>query len=228
MIKNRVEAFVEGQTFIIENVIVDWASVFKPNTRFRPEWSVQIRVPGDTVQKFFDVGFRLKQQPDGSYTLRARRYCRLDNGDELAPPEVVDADNNPWSETRGLIGNGSLCNVMVRAKYTTYQGVEGLSCYLEGLQVINLVPYEAKGASFGKVQGGNTAGYQGFTPQHHQPPQPQPQAPPVQNPAVPDHLQGAPAEGNVSQPSPALQSGLSGGGLQGTTDNTGVGDDVPF
>lgn len=183
----RVPDFEEGKTFIIENVLVRYASVFQPNTTYRPEWCVLIVVPPELQAQFFEVGFRLKQEQDGAVTLRARRWVRLDDGTEMRPPEVVDADGNPWDpNVRGLVGNGSRCNVKVRAKYTTYKGVEGLSCYLEGLQICDLVPYSPNGPSFGKAAG-NTAGFSGFTPQQtgHStqpgftpaPAQPQPTAP---------------------------------------------------
>ncbi len=175
---NRVADFEDGQTFIIENVFVDFASVFHPNTKYRPEWACVIRVPQAMIQNFYEVGFRLKQNPDGVVTLRAKRYVRLDDGSEMTAPSIVDCDNNPWPEQRGLIGNGSRCNVKVRAKYTTYQGVEGLSCFLEGLQILDHVPYYGSGPQFAASQG-TTGGFdQGFAAQGQQQ-----QAPPQQQPA---------------------------------------------
>jgi len=218
----RVPDFDDGKTFIIENVIVDYSSVFRPNTKYRPEWAVVIRVPQHLQQEFYEVGFRLKQDPNGVVTLRAKRYVRLDDGTEMAPPVVVDCENNPWPESRGLIGNGSRCNVKVRAKYTTYQGVEGLSCFLEGLQVLDHVPYVG-GTDFSPAAG-TTGGWgaQNFQaqpqqyappvqqPQQYAPPvqQPQQYAPPVQQPhtafvppGIPQGVPvGAPATGNVSKP----------------------------
>lgn len=180
----RVPDFDEGKTFIIKDVYVDYASVFRPNTKYRPEWAVVIRVPQHMIQDFYEVGFRLKQDPNGTVTLRAKRYVRLDNGEEMSPPTVVDCENQPWPEQRGLIGNGSLCNVKVRAKYTTYQGVEGLSCFLEGLQVLEHVPYSG-GTDFSPVAG-STGGWsqQNF----------QQQPAPVQQPAV-QPQQPVPAQG---------------------------------
>lgn len=175
----RVPDFDEGKTFIIENVFVDYSSVFRPNTKYRPEWAVVIRVPQHLQQEFYEVGFRLKQDPNGVVTLRSKRYVRLDDGTEMAPPTVVDCENQPWPEARGLIGNGSRANVKVRAKYTTYQGVEGLSCFLEGLQVLDHVPYVG-GTDFGAAAG-STGGWSGQNFQS----QPQPAAPadPFQQPA---------------------------------------------
>ena len=218
-IVKRVPAFEgKGTTFIIENVLVDYASVFRPNTRYRPEWAVVVRVPQHLQQEFYEVGFRLKQDPNGNISLRAKRYVRLDNGEELTPPIVVDCDNNPWPENRGLIGNGSKCNVKVKAKYTTYQGVEGLSCYLEGLQVLEHIPYQG-GVSFGQVQG-NTGGYQqpsGFDQQHPSPPQyPTPEQ---QQPAPsPSHLhqQAMDPNQNSFQPPPAGHANPAAAHQQGT------------
>ena len=194
-IVKRVPAFEDGHTFMIENVLVDYASVFRPNTTYRPEWAVVIRVPQAMIQEFYEVGFRLKQNPDGQVTLRAKRYVRLDNGEEMSPPEVVDCENNPWPESRGLIGNGSMCTVKVRAKYTSYQGVEGLSCFLEGLQIIEHVPYHGSGPSFQAVQG-STGGWsqQNFQAQ----PQQQPPAAADPNPFT----QQPPAAFNPQAPAP--------------------------
>jgi hypothetical protein len=137
-----------------------------------------------------DVGFNLKQEQTGVYTLRAKRYCTLTDGTVMEPPQVVDADGNPWPESRGLIGNGSRCNVKIRAKYQTYNGVETLSCYFEGLQVLDLVPYSG-GVQF-KPAEGNTAGWgqQNFTPQQQQqPPAPQQYQQYQQPPAQPQQYQ---------------------------------------
>jgi hypothetical protein len=180
----RVNDFEEGSTFIIENVLIDYASVFKPNTRYRPEWAVVIRVPQNMIQEFYECGFRLKQDANGVVTLRSKRYVRLDDGTEMQPPSIVDCENNPWTEARGLIGNGSRCNVKVRAKYTTYQGVEGLSCFLEGLQVLDHIPYYGSGPQFGAVQG-TTGGYDQNNFQAQAPPPPLSPAPvgqPVHDP----------------------------------------------
>lgn len=218
MIRKRVPEFVEGLTFIIENVYVDYASVFKPNTKYRPEWAVVIRVPPHLVNEYADVGFKLKQDQDGSYTLRAKRYTTLSDGTHMEPPEVVDADGIPWTESRGLIGNGSRCNVKVRAKYQMYNGVEGLSCYLEGLQVLDLVPYSG-GVGF-KPAEGNTAGWgnKNFTPQQPQQPQ-QPQYPQQsqqsqqpQQPQVPSHQGGfAPGQQGYQQHPQGHQQPAQGG-----------------
>ena len=216
-IVKRVPEFVEGLTFIIKDVIVDHASVFRPNTQYRPEWAVVIRVPQHMVQEFYEVGFRLKQDPNtGGYTLRAKRYVRLDDGTEMRPPEVVDADENPWPEERGLIGNGSRCNVKVRAKYTTYQGVEGLSCYLEALQVVDHIPY-TPGPSFGKAQGNTSGSWQqpqhggGFSQGQQQAPPQWGQQPPQQNqswgqqPPAQQQQQAPPQQQQWSQPQPPQQ-----------------------
>lgn len=215
----RVPDFVEGKSFIIENVLVDHCSVFKPNTTYRPEWAVVIRVPQHLQQQFYEVGFRLKRDANGQVTLRAKRYVRLDNGEEMRPPEVVDADNQLWPESRGLIGNGSRANVKVRAKYTTYQGVEGLSCFLEGLQVLDHVPYVPKsGVAFGAAPG-NTAGWQapaqpvqqqapagGFAPQSQAPAPQQPQYQPQPQQQFPSQQGFVPPGAEPVAQAPAPQS----------------------
>lgn len=210
----RVPDFDEGKTFLIENVFVDYSSVFRPNTKYRPEWAVVIRVPQHLIDEFYQVGFRLKQDPNGQVTLRAKRYVRLDDGSEMSPPIVVDCENQPWPEARGLIGNGSRCNVKVRAKYTTYQGVEGLSCFLEGLQVLDHVPYSG-GAGFETVAG-TTGGWGGQNFQQ-QPQQPQPSqgyqqqqfAPPVQQPAAaPPAFNPAAVPPQAAQPEQPIPPGI--------------------
>lgn len=221
----RVPDFDEGKTFIVENVFVDYSSVFRPNTKYRPEWAVVIRVPQELINEFYEVGFRLKQDPNGQVTLRAKRYVRLDDGTEMAPPTVVDCENQPWPEGRGLIGNGSRCNVKVRAKYTTYQGVEGLSCFLEGLQVLDHVPYTG-GTDFGTAAG-STGGWGGQNFQDTQPQQPVPaqgyQAAPAQAqpqfapPVTPAPVQPAPAVAAMPQPVQHSQ----------TPDNTFVPPGIP-
>ena len=164
IIKRVPEFEGNGITFIIKNVRVKFASVFQPNTTYRPEWAVVIILPPSMREQFYEAGFRLKTDQDGDVTVRAKRYCRLDNGEEMNLPEVVDADMNPWNpQMRGLIGNGSRCNVKVKAKYTSYRGVEGCSLYLNGLQVLDHVPYAGGGPQFSQEQGSTAGGEPGFS-----------------------------------------------------------------
>ena len=65
------------------------------------------------------------------------------------PPSIVDADRNDITGT--LIGNGSLVNVKFNEWQNPASGKTGL--YLNGLQVIQLIPYEKDGG-FEVIEGG--------------------------------------------------------------------------
>lgn len=99
-------------------------------------------------------------EPTGLVTIKFKRKETSNKGNLIPPPLVIDSKRNPWDEDT-LIGNGS----KVKIKFSAYgwdavTGTgRGLSLWLEALQVVDLVPYEARDMAegFDEVEGGYVA-----------------------------------------------------------------------
>ena len=195
--------FVEGKNFVFENVVCHHACLLKPNTTYKPEWCIVVEVPEAQLQAYLQYGFRIKADTKiGVPCIRCKKATVTNAGEQMDPPAIVDADKVPWTVERGLIGNGSICNVAVKAMYTVdTEGVKAVTCFLNAVQIVDHVPYTGGAVSaFSKVPG-NTAG---FVPGAQAPPPAQPNpgfgASPMGTPATPQMT--AP----LGMPAPAAQA----------------------
>lgn len=104
------------------------------------------------------VGRKLNGQPtllypkghesdDFYFTFKCRAFDK--NLEPKRPPQVVDADRKDITGT--LIGNGSIVNVKFNEWLNPATDKHVL--YLNGIQVVHLVPYE-KGGGFEVIEGG--------------------------------------------------------------------------
>jgi streptogramin lyase len=97
----------------------------------------------ENKDKLVASGSRMKitDMDDGRYLVQLRRFWVHDTYPELGgTPDVVDASGKQWNvEENGLIGNGSTAFV----KVNVYDTKTGKGTRLEGVQVINHVPYES-------------------------------------------------------------------------------------
>ena len=84
---------------------------------------------------------------DFYFTFKSRAFDKMNN--PKRPPSIVDADRNDITGT--LIGNGSLVNVKFNEWQNPASGKTVL--YLNGLQVVQLIPYEKDGG-FEVIEGG--------------------------------------------------------------------------
>ena len=78
-------------------------------------------------------------------------------GNNVGPPGVVDSQGN---NVDCLVGNGSKVNVAFFVAKYLYEGEPGCFGYLNGIQVLDLVPYEFEGSSFDAIEGGYVADQQ--------------------------------------------------------------------
>tara|TARA_A100001201_G_C4025007_1_gene181745 strand:+ start:324 stop:791 length:468 start_codon:yes stop_codon:yes gene_type:complete len=130
-----------------------WASVQQPNTTFEPEWAIDILVDDNNRAAFEADGVPIKNKDDerGDFVHIRQRVARRD-GTQNDAPAVVDAQKQPFT---GLIGNGSVVNVMYTPFAWEMNGKSGVSPLLKKVQVVDLVEYKA-GEDF-DVEDGFTA-----------------------------------------------------------------------
>jgi hypothetical protein len=146
------QEFVEGEVFALINVKVKWAALNKPDTRFEPCWKVDAVLSPDQAEKMKAVGFRIRQDADGDWVLRCKKKCRTKSGQPMEAPRVVGRDGvTPFTEN---IGNGSVMNINVFAKYIEVAGKTHLPAYLNEAQVVEHVPYTGGSPGFGNLEEG--------------------------------------------------------------------------
>lgn len=153
--KKMIEAFVDGETFVIKNRPVKWAKVDPefPDTKYEPCWKVDIVLDEEWKDNLTKSGFNIHQDTDGDWVLRCKRKVKTMKGKTQTPPRVVGLDGRtPFTEA---IGNGSICNIEVFAKYNEVAGKTHLTSYLNAIQVANHVPYGG-GSSFDDLTGDDT------------------------------------------------------------------------
>jgi len=118
-----------------------WASVQQPNTTYEPEWGIDILVDDNNRAAFEADGVTIKNKDDerGDFVHIRQKVARRD-GSQNEAPSVVDAQKNPFM---GLIGNGSVVNVMYTPFAWEMNGKSGVSPLLKKVQVVDLVEYKA-------------------------------------------------------------------------------------
>lgn len=84
-----------------------WAKVFKPDTQFEPNaWKIDIYLDEEGLATHKESGLKtkVKEDEDGKFVGFSRKCGVFPWGDEIPPPEVVDAKGNKFEK---LIGNMS-------------------------------------------------------------------------------------------------------------------------
>lgn len=150
-----------------------YASVHRPNKgsgKYAPKYEVQVVVDADTEAKLLKRGLKKAVHKDKDTGLTKfvsfegtpgavfKFYMDTATRDgSPQAPSVVDAAGKP---TKVLVGNGSVINASINVfDYTN--GAGGTSSRLNGIQIVELVPYEPKGRDLFKPTKGfvdNNAG----------------------------------------------------------------------
>lgn len=136
------------QYFYLEG-FVNWAKVQKPALKFGSkdeyEWTLDF-YPSDVKEwKATKSQGRLKEDGEGNEFIRLRRNVSGTDKDgntiQYEPPKVLkrNSETNENEPFTNLIGNGS----KVVVKVAVYDTAMGKGTRLEGLTVLDLVPYEA-------------------------------------------------------------------------------------
>lgn len=150
----------EAEQLVLKNVRVKYAKVIRPGKAYdesQPElWSVNMYLTDEDRDQLMARGINPKEDKDGSEFWVAKRNTVSKSGDPVKPPTIVTASKAPWNGED--IGNGSVCNIAVTlfpwAKSKTQKGT---LLYLNALQVVNHVPYNAGGGDvFDAVEGSTT------------------------------------------------------------------------
>ena len=115
-----------------------WAYIKTPNTRFTPEWCIDLAPENqEDLDNFKDKGFTIKTH-EGVEHLKIRRKVTNAKGNENSQPKLLDAHKNPIDVQ---VGNGSRVAVQFEeysgtGSYVTYQGLD-----LKAVQVLDLVEF---------------------------------------------------------------------------------------
>ena len=111
-------------------------------------WSFDLSIDKETQKKLLEAGMRktfLRNKGDERDTfLSFDRDDKKADGSEGKPYEIVDAQNQPWDQSK-LIGNGSVLNVVVTLNERTFRGEKYLRPGAIRIQVWEHVPYEGGG-----------------------------------------------------------------------------------
>lgn len=116
-----------------------WAHVQTPDDRYPPaKYSINVAVDEDTATELKKAGLRVKKEGEDLVFKVKRNVLKVD-GTEAGKPNIVDAENKPFEDN---IGNGSIVNVQIRPYEYSNNFGSGVSADLEGVQVVDLVPYD--------------------------------------------------------------------------------------
>ena len=149
------DEFIEGDNFTLANVPVKWASLDKPDTRFEPCYKADLILTKDQAERMAAVGFKIRTDKDGDKVLRVKKKTMTKSGTPMEAPSVVGPDGETLFTQK--VGNGSILNVSIFAKYIEVSGVTYLPAYLNGVQVVSHVPYKGA-ADFADVSDSGAAG----------------------------------------------------------------------
>jgi hypothetical protein len=119
--------------------ICKWAKLFKPDTKFEPQYSLILYPDADgwVVWKETGLGGKIKEDEDGKFVTLRRKIAGPEWQPVLPPPEVVDAEGKPLDK---LVGNGSAVTV----KIEVYDTRKGPGHRIEKVRVDKLVEYVAQ------------------------------------------------------------------------------------
>ncbi len=125
-----------------------WAKVQTPDTAYTPQWSIDMILEADVAQELEKLGIPVKTDKDGDMMIKVKRNVTAKSGKPNDPPEVVDSAGNAFTS---LIGNGSTVTVSMAIFEWSHAGRTGVTCFLNRVQVVDLVEFGGDTLSFGKV-----------------------------------------------------------------------------
>lgn len=135
--------------------LAKWAKVFPRNKDTNEAfhgpgggYTIQVVLDKEELDKVTKSGARLKPQltEDGVEIKFRRKHTNPAIKEFGGPPKVVDADNKPMDEEVS-IGNGSKVEVF----FTVYETSMGKGTRLEGVRVLDLIPFEGEENTGGVV-----------------------------------------------------------------------------
>ena len=147
------DEFVDGAEFTLNNVKCKWANLITPDTRYEHKWKIDLILTKKLAESLKSVGFNVKTDKDGDQYLRVVKKTRTKSGTPMEAPRVVALDGSTPVTER--IGNGSVVNIKIYAKYIEVSGQTHLPAYINAVQVVELEPYTG-GSDFDDLTSGDT------------------------------------------------------------------------
>jgi hypothetical protein len=127
-----------SRNFLIQNVELNWARLDKPVAPFGTEqYELQIAttdkgIAGDWSKNHLNV-----KEKDGKFVVSLKRKATRADGSSNGEPRVVNADKTPYDFSKqGLIGNGSIGNVIVYQYPYEVMGRKGIGSSLTAVQIV--------------------------------------------------------------------------------------------
>ena len=122
-----------------------WPFVTTPNTKYTPEYSVNLLVTPDVADSFRNRGFTVKEMDEGP-ALVIRRKVNGPEGMVRQAPKLLDRSKNPIDVS---VGNGSKVKIQYKEWESTWNGQQYKGLDFQAMQVIDLVSYGSPdGAEF--------------------------------------------------------------------------------
>jgi len=136
----KLAKYEAGDTFILKGCKTKYNYTIQPDTKYDSDgvWKTTVVLNDEDNKILREEGFNVRVDGDNDNVLTVKRKCRTAAGKEQDPPRVVDGQKNPITE---MIGNGSVCNIQVYAKYNNPRNPDQVCAYLNAMQVTTLVPY---------------------------------------------------------------------------------------
>lgn len=142
---------------LLKNVKVRWVFVnHLANTehkKFKNCWSVTVMLNDEQVKTLENQGLTVMTNDEGESFIRFRRNeVQVSSGKNNEKPVCVMSDGR--TEYKGMVGNGSVCNV----QYRVYEWDGDIYSDFMGLQVLSLVEYgNTDGSEFDDESGKNAS-----------------------------------------------------------------------
>ena len=145
--------FIAGDNITLRNVKVRWAHLQTPDTMYKPMFSVECILEPADAAVLTELGMNVKDSEDGPF-IKAKTYVTTQAGKKNRPPRIVG--KNPKEPFTDEVGNNSVCNVIIWAKYRKVKGEIHLPAYLDAVQVIEHVEYTGN-SGFDDVSAGGSS-----------------------------------------------------------------------
>jgi hypothetical protein len=123
---------------MIINGVAYWASLQTPNTKFEPCWCITVEVDAATSTTLQEAGLKPKMV-DGKARYQFKRLTidKKTNSPNPRPPQL-NVDGVPFADN---VGNGSLVTIQAFIKPWKWNGKSGVKSELQGVKVMELVPF---------------------------------------------------------------------------------------
>jgi len=127
-----------SRNYLIANVELNWARLDKPVNPFGTEqYELQIATKDSKVAKDWSANNLNVKEKDGVYTVSLKRKAKRQDGQDNGAPRVVNKDKSPYDFAKqGLIGNGSIGNVIVYQYPYDVMGRKGIGASLTAVQIV--------------------------------------------------------------------------------------------